>query len=163
MKHSTITNINFQVDNNKCVMVGGYSQSAGSKHDEACDKMIEVILDRSGLISDKVIGLNSGPVAQPCILHTPNQNVFIVAGGIQETWALLSETTAPSAPCALSLINRCLLISDPEENYMDTVKWIGCDGPCKRWFHSPCLHFSDKDYSEAIKCKKWFCNQSDCK
>ena len=76
--------------------------------------MIEVILDSSGLISAKVRVLTSGPVAQSCILHTSNQNVFIVAGGIQERWALLSETTAPSAPCALSLINHCLLISDPD-------------------------------------------------
>ena len=80
MKHSTLTNINFQVDNNKCVMVGGYSQSAGSIHDEACDKMIEVILDSSGLILAKVTGLNSGLIDQPCILHNPSQNVFIVAG-----------------------------------------------------------------------------------
>ena len=68
-------------------MVGGYSQSKGSKHDEASDKMIEVFLDSSGLISAKVTGLKSGPVAQPLILYTPCQNVFIVAGGIQERWA----------------------------------------------------------------------------
>ena len=141
--------------------MGGYSQDFGSKNDEASDRMIKVVINGDGSLSAEEKCLKSGPIAQASLLSTPSDNVFIVAGGIQERWALLSDCIAPSAPCALHAVSRCVLASDPAKNSSDTVKWIGCDGPCQRWFHSLCLHFSNEDYNGAIKRKKWYCNRSD--
>ena len=78
-------------------------------------------------------------------------------------WALLSEQVAPGAPCALSGRGKCPLVSNPDTYTNSTVNWLGCSGTFKRWFHSPCLKFSQQEFENASKRKKWFCNLSDCK
>ena len=129
----------------------------------ACDKIVKNIVSGALVVSLEEKSLDAGPIAQASILQTPSKNVFILAGGLQERWALLSMTTAPAAPCSLAVLDKCILVTNPLSNAGETVKWIGCDGDCKRWFHVPCLHLSNEDYFHAVRLKKWFCNRSDCK
>ena len=152
-----------QVTDNKCIFVGGYDQLKGDKSNTGSDKMIEMVVHKEKVVSLSVKSLGSGPIVQASLLSTPAEDVFVLAGGIQERWALLSETVAPSAPCSLNEKDRCLLVKNPDFYSADTVTWLGCDGACKRWFHVPCLHISSEDYSDICKRKKWYCNRSDCK
>ena len=88
--------------------------------------------------------------------------VFIVGGGIQERWALLSKRISPGAPRALHSKNECILVTHLESFLSSTANWLGCDGDCKHWFHVFCLKLSDSDFSEIYKRKHWYCHRSDC-
>ena len=151
-----------QIDDNSCLAVGGYSNLEGKGKDIANDEVIRMKVE-DGQVSVTVQALGSGPQAQASLLKTPETDVFILAGGIQERWALVSKYTAPAVPCDLHLKHKCLLVKTPDQHQVDTVNWLGCDGPCSRWFHEPCLGLSHEEYIDAIKRKKWMCNMSDCK
>ena len=86
----------------------------------------------------------------------------MVAGGTIERWAVLSTNTLPGDPCDLVTLAKCKVIlrSEPVE---ETVFWIGCDGVCKRWFHSICLNMSGREVNAALRLKKWYCRRPDCK
>ena len=152
-----------QVMDNQCIFVGGYDQLRGDKSNTPCDKMIEMVVKEERVVSLEVKSLGSGPIAQASLLLTPKVDVFIIAGGIQERWALLSKTIAPAAPCSLNDQNKCILVKTPDLYSEDTVNWVGCDGACQRWFHAPCVHLSQEDYVNITKRKKWYCSRSDCK
>ena len=152
-----------QISETECIFFGGYNQLSGSKDDTACDKMIGIKFEQHKLLSLTVKSLSCGPLAQASVVRTPNPDVFILAGGIQERWALVSKTIAPAAPCSLAEIKKCVLVNNPDLHPQDTVNWLGCSGPCKRWFHVPCVHLSHKDYVNVIKRRSWNCNRADCK
>ena len=109
------------------------------------------------------MSLGSSPVAQSSMIMTPEEDVFIVGGGTQERWALISKYVAPATPCDLDKNKKCILVNTPECYGKDTVNWLGCDGLCRRFFHVPCLKMSYTQFLEARKRRKWFCNRSDCK
>ena len=152
-----------QVTEHECIFIGGYNQLKGDKTNEACDKMIKMVVKEEEVVSLEVKSLCCGPIAQASLIQTPKENVFVVAGGIQERWALLSENIAPSAPCSLEKQNKCILVKTPENYLEDTVNWLACDGPCARWFHVPCVHLTHEDFVRISKQKKWYCKRSDCK
>jgi hypothetical protein len=152
-----------QIDDNQCIFVGGFNQLRGRKGDAGSDNMIEMIVDKESVVSIHIKSLGSGPIAQASLMTTPARDVFILGGGVQERWALLSQTVAPSAPCSLNEKARCILVKNPDFYPAETVNWLGCDGPCKRWFHAPCVHISPDDYADICKRKKWHCSRSDCK
>ena len=151
-----------QIDENKCLVVGGYNRLEGKENDIATDELIQVTVEE-GVVRVETIGLGSGPQAQAAFIRTPQPEVYILAGGVQERWALISEYIAPAVPCDLHKKKRCLLVKNPDQHAMDTVNWLGCDGPCQRWFHVPCLKLSAEEFLNASKRKKWMCNMSDCK
>lgn len=151
-----------QISDTQCIFFGGYNQLRGDKNDSACDKMLRMVLKQEKVISLDVRSLGCGPLAQASIVRTPKEDVFIIAGGIQERWALVSQTVAPAAPCSLDDIKKCIMVNNPDLYPQDTVNWLGCSGPCKRWFHVPCVHLSHDDYVNVIKRKKWFCHRADC-
>ena len=142
--------------------VGGYNTLEREEKDTATDELIKITVEDS-VVSAEVYALGSGPQAQASFLQTPEPGVFILAGGIQERWALVSKHVAPAVPCHLQTKNKCLLANNPSQHAMDYVQWLGCDGPCNRWLHVLCLGLSPEDYVDACKRKKWFCNMSDCK
>ena len=89
--------------------------------------------------------LNSGPVAHNHILNTPTDACVVIAGGTLERWAVLSPNTLPGDPCDLFFVGKCK-VSLNKEQVEDCVRWIGCDGPCRRWFHSTvCLEMSEDE------------------
>ena len=151
-----------QIDDNKCLVAGGYSTLQGKEKDVANDELIGISVE-DGVVSAEVHTLGSGPLAQASFLHTPEADVYILAGGIQERWALISSFIAPAKPCDLQLKNKCLLVLNPDHHALDYVNWLGCDGPCRRWCHVPCLGLTAEDFTKACKRKKWMCNMSDCK
>ena len=152
-----------QVSENKCLFLGGYNTLLAKHDDTPTDTLIQLVFGSSAVSDIKAISLGCGPVAQASLLLTPEDDVFIVAGGTQERWALVSKYTAPGVPCDLEVKKKCLLVNNPECYLQDTVNWLGCDGPCNRWFHSPCLLMSHEQFIEASSRRKWFCNRSDCK
>ena len=111
----------------------------------------------------KVTSLGSGPLAQSSLILTPEEDVFILCGGTQERWALVSKYIAPAVPCDLNILKKCILVSNPSGFTKDTVNWLGCDGQCGRWFHAPCLHLTPKQFKAASQRRKWYCNRSDCR
>jgi hypothetical protein len=121
-----------QVSKHKCLFLGGYYTLLAKHNDTPTDTLIQLILGSSAVSDIKVISLGCGPVAQASLLLTPAEDVFIVAGGTQERWALVSKYIASGLPCDLEVKKKCLLVKNPECYLQDTVKWLGCDGPCNR-------------------------------
>ena len=152
-----------QISNDQCIFVGGYDQLQGNRTNTACDKMMRMVVKEEKVLSLEIHSLFSGPIAQASLIKTPEEDVLIIAGGIQERWAILSPNVAPAAPCSLNTQNKCILVKTPDLYSNDTVNWLGCDGPCKRWFHVPCVHLSPEDFVRISKCDKWYCRRSDCK
>lgn len=151
-----------QIADNRCLLAGGYSTLQGTEKDVANDELLGITVD-DGVVSAEVHTLGSGPLAQASFLFTPEPDVYILAGGIQERWALISSFIAPATPCDLQMKNKCLLILNPDHHPLDYVNWLGCDGPCRRWCHVPCLGLTAEDFEKAKKRRKWMCNRSDCK
>ena len=152
-----------QIDNNRCLAAGGYNCLMGGDKDTPSDELIQLTVDDEDKVKLETLAMGSAPTAQSAFLVTPEPDVYILAGGTQERWALLSKYVAPGAPCDLNLKKRCLLVNNQDQYMMDTVNWLGCDGPCKRWFHVICLKISDSEFQAVSKRRKWFCNLSDCK
>ena len=97
-------------------------------------------------------------------MEDDQRDVFILCGGTQERWALVSKYIAPAAPCDLDRQKKCLLVNTPNIFDKDTVNWLGCDGLCHYYlFHVPCLHMNATEFQAASNRKKWYCNRSDCK
>ena len=152
-----------QIDDNRCVVVGGYNTLIGREKDIPTDELIQITVDEQEKVTIETLALGSGPIAQSLLINTPEEDQFILAGGTHERWALISNHVAPAVPCALNQKKKCVLMINPETYIQDTVNWLGCDGPCDRWFHIPCVRISPEEFVIISKRKKWFCNMSDSK
>ena len=106
----------------------------GNDKDLGTDELISIEVDQ-GVVKLKSISLGSGTQAQTALISTPKPDNFILAGIIQERWALISKYIAPAVPCELHPKKKCLLVNNPDLYSVDTVNWMGCDWPCNRWFH----------------------------
>ena len=154
-----------QVSKHKCLLFGGYNTVLAKPEDTPTDTLIQLVVHQllPTIHGIKMMSLGSSPVAQSSMIMTPEEDVFIVGGGTQERWALISKYVAPATPCDLDKNKKCILVNTPECYGKDTVNWLGCDGLCRRFFHVPCLKMSYTQFLEARKRRKWFCNRSDCK
>ena len=152
-----------QVNENKCLMVGGYTTMLGKENDSPTDTLVQIQMEAEVISEVKVTSLGSGPIAQSTLILTPEEDVFILCGGSQERWALVSKYIAPAVPCDLNALNLCILVSNPSSFMQDFVDWLGCDGECGRWFHAPCLKLTPEQFKAASQRRKWFCNRSDCR
>ena len=156
-----------KTSDNGCIGVGGYRQKDSSLDEEASGdifhfkfKMNQGLVENIESYQSK--SLNSGCVSHNQLLNTPSKSCLIVAGGTLERWAILSTSTVAGSPCDLDLKGMCKVTSN-EDSGTEYVNWIGCDGPCKRWFHTICLFMDKKEFEAAAKNKKWFCRRADCR
>ena len=151
---------------NSCTGIGGYRQPTGKENEIPSEEIFSCeFLMTEGVVHSILNfhskALNSGPVAHNFILNSPTDDCFLVAGGTQERWAVLSKNVLPADPCDLVSVGKCRINLHPTE---ETVRWIGCDGPCKRWFHSEvCLKMALDEAKSAEKMKNWYCRRPDCK
>ena len=152
-----------KVSEDSCLLVGGYNTLLGTEKDTPTDIFVQMKIDKEAITDVKVIALGCGPIGQPALILTPEDDVFILCGGTQEKWALISKYLAPAVPCYLDQEKKCLLVNTPEVHLKDMVDWLGCDGKCGRWFHAPCLFLSAEQFQDASNRGKWYCNRSDCK
>ena len=88
--------------------------------------MIKTVVNTQSVVSIHIKFLGSWPITQASLMSTPARAVFILGGGIQETWALLSQTVAQSSP---SSINE--KVKNPDVYPAEMVHWLGCEGHCK--------------------------------
>ena len=146
-----------------CLAVGGYTSLIGCEKDIASEELLLITVDQQEKLTVECLDLKSGPLAQSSLLKTPEPHVYIVAGGIQERWALISNYVAPAVPCDMQAKQKCLLVNEKTQYVGDVVNWLGCDGPCSRWFHINCVMITNEEFNIVAKRKKWFCNMSDCK
>ena len=158
-----------KTSDNSCIGIGGYRLASGQVGESPADEIFscEFNLTEEGAVDSFLTFqsrlLNSGPVAHNFILNTPSATCALVAGGTIERWAILCKNTLPGDPCDLFAVGKCKVFQN-QEPAEDTVRWIGCDGPCKRWFHSVvCLKMSEIEAKAAEQMKNWFCRRADCK
>ena len=104
----------FIEEENSGVFIGGYESELGKKGDSGNQKLIKLTVRGNSVQSFYVTDLGCGPMAQGCLMSTPTCEVYIMGGGIQERWSLISKTQSPSAPCDLALFNQCILVRNPD-------------------------------------------------
>ena len=145
-----------KVSEDSCLLVGGYNTLLGTEKDTPTDIFVQMKIDKEAITDvTEVIALGCGPIGQPALILTPEDDVFILCGGTQYF--------APAVLCDLDREKKWLLVNTPEVHLKDMVDWLGCDGKCGRWFHAPCLFLSAEPFQDASIRRKWFCNRSDCK
>ena len=125
-------------------MAGGYKSVNVEEGNVPTDDLLMLTVEADSSISLESSQLGSGPLAQASFLKTPETAVYILAGGTLERWALVSKYVAPASPCDLKEKNSCLLDLHPTTYDRDTVNWLECDRPCKRWFQVFCLKMTHK-------------------
>ena len=153
---------------NACIGIGGYRCESGAAGESPVDEIFCCQFNLSEGLVDSFLTfqsrtLNSGPVAHNHILNTPSDACVVIAGGTIERWTVLSPNTLPGDPSDLFFVGKCK-VSLNKEQVEDCVRWIGCDGPCRRWFHSTvCLEMSEDEVNAAERMKNWYCRRADCK
>ena len=86
------------------------------------DVLVQMLFSSSTVKDIRLDHLGSGPLAQPSMMMTPRENVFIVCGGTQERWALLLKYIAPAAACHLGKKKERLMEKTPN---LWKALWIG--------------------------------------
>ena len=158
-----------KTSSNTCIAIGGYTSPRCEVNELPVDQVLQCQFDFSmdgyvdSLTNFKVKALNSGPLAHNHIMSTPSETCFLISGGTAEKWAAFCKNQMPGDPCDLVAIGKCKISSNVVIG-SSLVRWIACDGHCKRWFHSmSCLDMSEEEAKEAERRKNWFCRRADCK
>ena len=112
----------------------------------------------------KVKSLCSGLVGQPLLFLCPGAKCLLIGGGTLEKFGIVCAGTLPTVKCDLTV---CKLENDGSvalsAGFGENTNYLGCQGPCKRWFHAFCLGFDYSKYISLAQRDYWQCNRFDCK
>ena len=98
-----------QVSDTQCLLVGGHNRMVAKPDDTTSDVLVQILFSSYILTDIRLDSLGSDPLAKSSMIMTPKENVFIVCGGTQERWALVSKYIAPALAWHLGKKKGCLL------------------------------------------------------
>ena len=88
----------------------------------------------------------------------------MIFGGTLEKYGIFCDGTLPTVKCDLP---TCDLESDGSANLVkgfgENPNYLGCQGPCRRWFHAFCMGYNYRKYVYLSQQEFWKCNRFDCK
>ena len=98
-----------QVSDTQCLLVGGHNRMVAKPDDTTSDVLVQILFSSYILTDIRLDSLGSDPLAKSSMIMTHKENVFIVCGGTQERWALVSKYIAPALAWHLGKKKGCLL------------------------------------------------------
>ena len=75
-------------------------------------------------------------------------DAFVIVGGVPKQYSVYTKKAL--IPTACDLEDLCTIMESEETS---PVKWIKCEGKCKRWLHQFCSGVAN------VPKGKWFCSQ----